>query len=139
MRVRIGEDGELSIDGLEDTPSAPTAPPRTKEDIARLSSLFHTKDRNFTRIRANRVSWGRKTEDTDSESDAASEDDSNVDTDEDDNSPGEAEEQGAHATAANYSQAEVRNIYSYPFQSWLWPTKYFQVEHRGSNRFEIYL
>lgn len=54
VRVRIGEDGELSI---EDAPEAPTAAPRTKEDIARLSSLFHTKDRNFTRIRANRVSW----------------------------------------------------------------------------------
>ena len=42
---------------IEDAPTAPTAAPRTKEDIARLSSLFHTKDRNFTRIRANRVSW----------------------------------------------------------------------------------
>ena len=54
VKLVIGEDGELSIGDL-DSPTAPTAPPRTKEDIARLSSLFHTKDRNFTRIRANRV------------------------------------------------------------------------------------
>ena len=53
VRLRIGDDGELSID--DSVPAAPTAPPRTKEDIARLSSLFHTKDRNFTRIRPNRV------------------------------------------------------------------------------------
>ena len=54
VKLVIGEDGELSIGDFE-SPTVPTAPPRTKEDIARLSSLFHTKDRNFTRIRANRV------------------------------------------------------------------------------------
>ena len=54
VKLVVGEDGELSIGDVE-SPTAPTAPPRTKEDIARLSSLFHTKDRNFTRIRANRV------------------------------------------------------------------------------------
>lgn len=52
INLVIGEDGELTF---EDGPTAPTAPPRTKEDIKRLSSLFHTKDRNFTRIRPNRV------------------------------------------------------------------------------------
>ena len=57
MKLVIGEDGELSIGDFE-SPTVPTAPPRTKEDIARLSSLFHTKDRNFTRIRANRVGSG---------------------------------------------------------------------------------
>ena len=55
VKLVIGDDGELSIGDIGDSPTAPTAPPRTKEDIARLSSLFHTKDRNFTRIRANRV------------------------------------------------------------------------------------
>ena len=54
VKLVIGEDGELTIGDFE-SPTVPTAAPRTKEDIARLSSLFHTKDRNFTRIRANRV------------------------------------------------------------------------------------
>ena len=60
VKLVVGEDGELSIGDVE-SPTAPTAPPRTKEDIARLSSLFHTKDRNFTRIRANRVGCGGTT------------------------------------------------------------------------------
>ena len=39
VKLVVGEDGELSIGDVE-SPTAPTAPPRTKEDIARLSSLI---------------------------------------------------------------------------------------------------
>lgn len=58
IKLVLGEDGELTFEELA-SPTAPTAPPRTKEDIKRLSSLFHTKDRNFTRIRPNRVKHSR--------------------------------------------------------------------------------
>ena len=40
VKLVVGEDGELSIGDVE-SPTAPTAPPRTKEDIARLSSLIY--------------------------------------------------------------------------------------------------